>query len=384
MISKFICHREVFRIGGFKSTISGEGGYQRVEIPTTEDVLFFQFSIQAIAADSVFLFIDENREIGVVMLHARHILEATDAGYTCQFLAIGVGNHLAAGNGGIHLLQVQKSVCSTDFVHFAVDAGGDHSGFPCKAEVLQVVDPFFGGFIAANQGPAFDGIVDLGRMEGERRHVTLVADSLAVHLYTERVGRIIDDLESVGVGYFLDALGIAGVPIHMHRHDRRGVGRDCRLDFFGIQIACFLVNINENGLDSVPPEGVGGGDKTIGCRDDLARDAHRLERGNQRKGSVREQAYIFDAQIFRKGGLQFLMIMTVVGEPFTVPDILEVRDKIVKGRKERRGYCYYFICHIITFLILRRSLDLSTCACRHLLHFGDVGIVHLSVIRKNP
>lgn len=65
------------------------------------------------------------------------------------------------------------------------------------------------------------------------------------------------------------------------------------------------------------------GNKAVRGRDDFARNTHSLKRCNKWECSVRKQADVFYAEVFGEGCLKFLVIMTVVGKPFAVPNILE-------------------------------------------------------------
>ena len=196
-------------------------------------------------------------------------------------------------------------------------------------------------------------------MEAERAHVACVEDGFSVHLDAKGVCRIVNDLEPVDVGNFLDALGVAGRAVHVHRHDGRGVRGNRRFDFFRVDVAGLFVDIDKDGLEAVPPDGMRRRDKTIRCSNHFAGDSHGLEGRDERQRAVREKADILDSEIFSERLFEFLVVVPVVREPFAVPDILEHRDEFVKGREERRGDGNQFIFHDeILLLSLSGSPDI--------------------------
>lgn len=123
----------------------------------------------------------------------------------------------------------------------------------------------------------------------------------------------------------------------MDRHDGCRAWRNGRFDPFGIHIAGGGVDVDEDGFDAVPPERMGRGYKTVGCRDDFTGDTEGLERCDQRNRSVREQADVGDFEIVAQGLFQPLMERTVVCNPLTVPDFLQHLLELAEFGKQGRG-----------------------------------------------
>ena len=109
------------------------------------------------------------------------------------------------------------------------------------------------------------------------------------------MGRIVNDLESVNVCYFLDAFCVARGAIDVYGHDGGRMRCDGGFNFFGIYISGFFVDIDKHGLESVPPNGMSRRDKAVWSRDDFAGDAHGLQCRNKWKCSVGEQAEVLNA-----------------------------------------------------------------------------------------
>ena len=91
--------REIGRIGRFEATVGGELGDQRVEVAAAEDVTFFHLGVERVAGHSVGFLVDEDREVGVVVLYSRHILEEGDAFDIAERFAVFDGYLLAGCDG---------------------------------------------------------------------------------------------------------------------------------------------------------------------------------------------------------------------------------------------------------------------------------------------
>ena len=182
-------------------------------------------------------------------------------------------------------------------------------------------------------------------MEAQRGNVACVEDALAVHLHTEGMGGIVNHLQAILVGNVLDRLGIAWLAIYMHWHDGGGARSDGSLNLVGVEVASGRVDVHENRLATVPPDTMGGSHEAIRCGDDLARDAQCLEGGEQRQGSVSEEAHVWHLEVGGEFLLQFSVVTAVVGNPLTVPNLLEFCREIVEIWQQRRCHGYDFLIH---------------------------------------
>ena len=129
----------------------------------------------------------------------------------------------------------------------------------------------------------------------------------------------------------------------MHGHDSRGVRRDGRLDLFGIDVSGFFVYVDEHGLQSVPPNGMGRRDKTVRGGNHFARNAQCLQGRNQGERSVGEKADVLDTKVIGKSFFEFLVVMAIVCQPFSIPNILKHRDEIFQFWKKGGRDCNRFI-----------------------------------------
>ena len=321
----FLCHAGGDgKVGwgcALEATVGGEGGDEGVEIAAAEDALFLEAEVEGIAGFAVFGFVHKDGEVGIVVGDAGDILHDAEAGCAAQGGAVLLG-HLAAGfDSGIYIAQAEEAVGGADFVHLAVDTGSHHLGLAREAEVLEVVDALLHGCIVADEGAAFHGVVGLGGVEREGADIACLEDAFSIHAHAEGMGGIVDDFEAVFIGNGLNTLGIAGGAIDMHGHDGGGARGDGRLYLVGVEVARDGVDIHEDGFDTIPPDGVGGGHEAVGGGDDLACDAESLQSGDEWQGAIREEADVGHAEVVSQSFFQLLVVVAVVGNPLALPDI---------------------------------------------------------------
>src|ERR1035437_2598214 len=109
------------------------------------------------------------------------------------------------------------------------------------------------------------------------------------NLYSESMGRIIEQLQSMFASNLLQLVQSAWLAVDMHGKDRAGPWRDRIFDLFWIQGIVFRLNVNKYGAYFIPKEGVGRGHERVRSGDDIPRDAHPLERNLKCKCSIRKQ-----------------------------------------------------------------------------------------------
>lgn len=279
------------------------------------------------------------------MPYTGHVLEVRDAGDIPKALAVGNRYPVSGLDGLVHMLEIYKPHRRTNLVHLSVDAGGNDCGLTGKAEVLQVVYPLLGLRIMHYKCSALYRVVHLCRMKAEGRHVARVQETLPVHLHAEGMSRVVDDPEAVLVRYVLDPFRIARLAVAVYRHDGRGPRGYRSLDAVRVDAAVRRVDVHEHRLDAVPPQRVGRRHEAERSGDDLACDAQRLQRRYQWKGAVGEKADVGYLQVLAQGRLKFLVIVSVVGDPFAGPDVPQVRVELVQVRKERGRHGYLSVVH---------------------------------------
>ena len=93
---------------------------------------------------------------------------------------------------------------------------------------------------------------------------------MVVAVDTKGMRCIINYFEPISVGDGLNAVGVAWNTVAMHRHNRGGARCNGSLYLFRIHAAGILFNVYKHRVAPIPPNGVSGGDKTIGGCDNLA------------------------------------------------------------------------------------------------------------------
>lgn len=225
-VSHLVSLRQVLGSSTLKTAVGRELRNKRIEIAATEHVCSLHLCIEIVARHAVLLCVDEDREVAVIVAHARHIVEERDALNRTQRLTILNGYLMASLDGSVNEAKVEQTVCRTHLVHLAVDARTYDLCLAGKAEVLQIVDAFLRLLVVHYQGSALNGVVHLCGMEAKSRHIASIQDALAVHLHTERMSSVVYHLKTILVSDVLNSLCVARLAVDMHRHDSRSLRRD--------------------------------------------------------------------------------------------------------------------------------------------------------------
>ncbi len=101
-------HRQVLRPRGVEPTVSRERADERVEVPASEYIVVLQLLVEVIARHAVLLRVHEDREVGVVVPHARHVLEVGDSLDAPQSFAIELCDMLSRRNRFVYLFKVKQ------------------------------------------------------------------------------------------------------------------------------------------------------------------------------------------------------------------------------------------------------------------------------------
>ncbi|MNH24030.1 hypothetical protein D3C79_839470 [compost metagenome] len=170
-------------------------------------------------------------------------------------------------------------------------------------------------------------------METQDRQITMIQHADAVLANPERMRRVVDDLQPIGIRHTLDALDIAGNAIAMHRHDRGGCRRDGLFDAARVQVIGLRVDVHEDRLEVVPQERMGGSHKGVRRGDDFTGDTQSLQGRHQGHGAVAEQREMLDPQVLCQCLFQLLMERAAIGQPLAVPYLLQIRQKLFQRRE---------------------------------------------------
>src|SRR5450830_1066509 len=265
-------HRQKMGLRRGQPFVHREVADQGVEIAPGVNVAAGHKFIQCVAADRIIV-AHQDGEVGIVGGLASHPVDALDAWALVQQFTVALIDDAPALDGLVDILQLQEPERGIELAHLAVDAGGHHGGFVGEAKVLQVVDAVLGLGIGADDGPTFKGIENLGGMKAEDGQVAVVEHTAGSGFHAERMGGVVNHLEVVVIGNFLDAVYIAGVPVAVHWQNGRGLGGDGGFDLARVQIQRFFVDVHEHRFDPVPEQRMGGGHKGVRGGDHLPGDA---------------------------------------------------------------------------------------------------------------
>ena len=105
----------------------------------------------------------------------------------------------------------------------------------------------------------------------------MVQHTATMALHAKGMGGIVDHLQVVVVGNFLNSINITRVAITMYGHDGCGLRSNGSLDLGGIKVQRYGLYVNKHRGIAVPVKRVRGGYKAVRSGDDFARDAQRLQ-----------------------------------------------------------------------------------------------------------
>src|SRR6202162_1953335 len=134
---------------------------------------------------------------------------------------------------------------------------------------------------------------DLVAVEAETPGVPEGPDLAAGDLRSMRLGTILDDGEVVPSRDFQDGRHVAGMAVHVHRHDRPRARRDLLLDLPRVEAPRLAVHVHEHGLRFREEDGVRRDDQGEVWNDDLVAgpdpesDKRQMERGRAARAGNR-------------------------------------------------------------------------------------------------
>lgn len=258
-----------------------------VEVAAAEDAVLFEVEVELISGATVGGGIHKDGEVGVIVLHAGNIMQAADTRYSSQRCPVELCNAFAGCDGGIYPTEVQKAVCSANFVHFGVDARGNHFHLAGEAEIFELVNLALHFRSLADQCATLHRVVHLGGVEREGAHVSGVKNTDSVLLDAESMGGVVNDFQTMLICNALQCLGIARIAVYMYGHDGHGFVRNGCLHRCRVEVAIDGVYIRKDRRKSVPNERVRGGNKGERRGDDLpAVQSQCLEGGDEGEGAI--------------------------------------------------------------------------------------------------
>ena len=238
------------------------------------DAVALERVVERVAPDRI-IGADQDREIGVVGRAVPGEVQAANAGNALQSLPVGRVDRLPPRQHRADVPKLDEAERRIQLAHLPVQARFDHRRFVFEAEVLELVDPVLHRLIGADDGAALEGVEHLGGVEAQDRQVAVVQHALPAMAHAEGVGGVVDHLKPMSGGDARDRLDVAGLAVAMDRQDRAGARGDRGFDPGGIEVEGHRVDVDEDGGEPAPEQGVRGRDEGIGRRDHLAREVER-------------------------------------------------------------------------------------------------------------
>ena len=166
------------------------------------------------------------------------------------------------------------------------------------------------------------------RIEAEPGGIAQAARPAALPGGAVGLGRVLDDLEAVGLGNGADFVHGRALAVEVHRHDGLGAGGDGGLDAVGVDVVGGQVGFHKDRRGPRVADGQRRGNKGVGGHDDLVPrpDAERLEDQHQGVQPVAAAHAVVHAAV---GGKR--LFKGGVLPPVDIPTVLQ---HTVKGRAQ--------------------------------------------------
>src|SRR5471032_1186702 len=114
------------------------------------------------------------------------------------------------------MLQLQQTVCCLKLIHLAIDARGYHRRLINEAKVFRIIDTLLHFCVLANDRTTFDSIKDFSCMETQNGEIAFAQYAHPILFYPKGVSCIINNLQPVSVGNFLNSRCITRNTVTMY------------------------------------------------------------------------------------------------------------------------------------------------------------------------
>ncbi len=153
----------------------------------------------------------------------------------------------------------------------------------------------------------------------------------------ERVGPVVDDLQTISLGHLGDGFHIAGVAEDVGGDNRARIALDPLFDGLRIQVPAGLVDVDEDRPDTFPLQRAGGGDEAERRGDGAAGQLQCPIGDLQRQGAVVGEHDVANAEVIAQTLFQFGDERPVIGQPAGRIDAVHVAHELAFVTQIRLG-----------------------------------------------
>src|SRR5262249_37235174 len=144
-------------------------------------------------------------------------------------------NLVARETFGFDETKIGETERRGQLVHPRIDTGNDDRDLVLDSQGPEQVDPSFQIRIRRDDGAAFRGVEQLGRVKAQNRGVPPFDHRFAIDLGAESMGGVIDDAQSMALGDRLQLIDSTWNAIDVDADDRARTRRDRALDRGGVE-----------------------------------------------------------------------------------------------------------------------------------------------------
>ncbi|RMQ42657.1 hypothetical protein ALQ04_05441 [Pseudomonas cichorii] len=326
-----------------------EGVQRRVEVATRIDAPRIE---RGADSEQVLFVLQAHREVAVVQFAVGFGLLQVQIAF--QTRSVAMGNFGALFENVLDIVQNAQPHGGREFVELGVDADAVDLVDVGDAEVAQQVGAPCQFVIIGNDRAAFDGVKQLGRMKAQGADIAAIEHGLASMSHRKCMGAVVDHLEPVLACDLLDCVDRTRIAEHMGAHDGAGVFADAAFDVLWRDIPGLRIDIGKDWPDTFPLQGTGGRYKAERRSHGAAAKTQGAIGYLQGQRAVVGQDNVLDPQIVLEPAFQLAYQWSVIGQPASRVNTLDIRLELVDITKVRLGYVNHRSLHVCRRVVLLR------------------------------
>lgn len=300
-----------------------------IEITPGQHAMTTQADFHGIAAATKSTRVDLQDDVLVVVAFGFGIADQGHTGEVRHARPKGLQVESIDRDEMVQAVEIDQPHGGADFRHLAIHARIDHGVLAGKPEVLHPTKFLCQLRVIGGDGPALEGIEDLGGVKAEDLAAAEVANRSPPVRAAEGVGGVEHQGEPVPVGDRLQGFNRAGPPVKMHGQDTAGRRCDGPLDCGRVEVVRHGVDVRKDGPDALPMKRMCRGDEGQRWNDHLAGEIQGADGQLQCLGAVGRHNAMGDLEVVCQALFQLLHERAVIGKPDTVEHLAGQTQKLL-------------------------------------------------------
>ena len=201
------------------SPVAVKAAGDRIEVFSCPDAMFRQCFHDIISARPEFLFLEDDRKICIILLHAflNHI--QAKSLHAIETAAVMVHDLFPLFDLSVHMPEIADPHRCAELIHLGICADRVNGFCIADAEILQTIDLPAKLWIMEGHSAPFNRIEYFRRMKAEAAGIAEISDADAMIGFSEGMGSIIENLQSVFLSDPLNLFYVADISVDMDRYN---------------------------------------------------------------------------------------------------------------------------------------------------------------------